>query len=155
MGARRLLLGLLAGVLGCDGRPHTTPVVYELPVDLTGWVVIEFEVPSAPPLPMIGKERVIVVPRDGYLATSSRQEFGILHLRYVAVDADGRRTPLVDASLDRETGPGAATRTYPQPVVCCSESGVGSRGTGAQRKFEGFYVGRGPAGEMPIWLTGR
>ena len=141
---------LFAGILGC-GKPDTTPVVYEIPASFSGWVVIEYEVPSAPPLPKVGKELVVVVPPDGYLATSSRQELGILHERFVAVDAGGRRTPLVDASADRVTGPGAREQTFPDPIVCCRHHGVSQFEDGPVRKFAGFYVGRGPAGDPPDW----
>lgn len=141
---------LFAGIVGC-GKSHTTPVVYEIPVSFSGWVVIEYEVASAPPLPKVGDELVVVVPLHGYVATSSRQELGILHERFVAVDPEGRRTPLVDASRDRVTGPDAANRTYPEPIVCCRHHGVSRFEDGPERKFAGFYVGRGPAGEPPDW----
>lgn len=145
------LLAALVTTAGCERRDHTTPVVYELPAGFEGWVVVELEVRSSPPLPVVGAERVIRIPASGYLATSSRAEAGILHQRYLAVDASGNRTPLVDASRDRGTGPDAATRRFASPVVCCWHAGVAGGASGTSRRFEGFHVGRGPAGEPPDW----
>jgi hypothetical protein len=148
---RVLACGMIVSIFGCGREARTTPVTYELPPGLSGWVAVELEVADAPPLPIVDGRRVVRFPASGRVATSSKQESGILDQVYVVVDADGRRTPLVDASMDRTTGPNASLTEFPAPVVCCWHSGVAQVQGQPTRKFEGFHVGRGPAGDPPPW----
>lgn len=130
-----------------SGAARATPCRYDLPAGFTGWIVVRFAVEGAPPLPIEEARRVFRIPAGGYLETSSPQEAGILDHAYAYVDAAGRRTPLENLGL---RAPGAAYVAHPAVVVCGYNTG--DRVVGGERRwYEGFYVGRGPAGDPPMW----
>jgi hypothetical protein len=59
--------------------------VYEIPSGYTGWVLIEFERPDAPPLQKRDGKLVFHIGGDGRMATSSKCEFGWSHDEYAYV----------------------------------------------------------------------
>jgi hypothetical protein len=143
------LLALAA--LACAPAPsrghHVAPTRYDIPAGFTGWVTVEYGVAGAPPLPVEQGTRVITVPASGRVVTSTPQDLGIVHNEFFFVAPDGTRTEIVDADL---VAPNAAHRAHPEPVI--SGFNTGTRPDGARtRTFEGFHVGRGPAGDPPRW----
>jgi hypothetical protein len=72
-------------------RPGT---VYRLDSETRGWVVIVFNRPEAPPLPMLDGRLLIDVPRSGVAVTSTKSPVGygqdVFRIRY----PDGREAPL-------------------------------------------------------------
>jgi hypothetical protein len=152
LNARLLVTAVLLG--GCVNAAHTTPTVYEIPASYTGWVIVQFDAPAAAALPVESGKRVLRIPPDGFLATSSQQETGILHQEFYQIDANGQRTQLEDVSLRQDIGPRASEMTFPEVVVCCLHTGDRTE-DGHREMFEGFYVGRGPSGADPPWPPGR
>jgi len=122
--------------------------VYVLPAGFTGWVTVEFAVPGAPALPREEGARLLRVPADGRLATSSPQELGIIDHHYWFDDGDGSRTPIDDPAAHYGADPGVAERRHDQPVVLGLHTGTMSD-AGGTHVFERFYVGTGPAGDPP------
>jgi hypothetical protein len=134
----------LASLLGCGGGPRVTPSIYLVPDGFSGWVMIEFEVAGAPPLPSEDGQRLFIVPRDGTLQTSSPQELGrIVKERYYFLGSDGRRTP-----IPKPADPNAAYAAHPEPRILGSATRI-ETGDGQDRLFDLFYVGHGPAGDPP------
>lgn len=144
-----VIVAACAALIGC--RPmrehHVPPTRYDLPAGFDGWVIVEYGVVGAPPLPVEHGTRVMTIPAGGRLVTSTPQERGIIHNRFFFVAADGTRTPIVDAD---PIAPNAGYRAHPEPVI--SGFNTGTRRDGERtRTFEGFHVGRGPAGDPPPW----
>lgn len=89
------LLGLAPLLLaGCTAPVQRTPDLFLIPQGYVGWVLIEYDVQGAPPLPQLGSYRVYSVPRDGLLRTSSGLQRGWARDLYTFVDAQGKRTEL-------------------------------------------------------------
>jgi hypothetical protein len=55
---------------------NRTSCVYELPDGFTGWVLIEYERPDAPPVPKKDGKLVFHIGPNGRMATSSKLETG-------------------------------------------------------------------------------
>lgn len=72
---------VLAGVLG---RPER----WEFPAELRGWVVVQYNNASCPPLSGDGIYLVVSVPISGFLCTSSDPPQGWVYARYTSVDPD-------------------------------------------------------------------
>jgi hypothetical protein len=93
-GARRigyalLVLTILLVVL------FRRPVLFELPADCKGWVIVRLEDPGCPPLGTRSVFRVVSVPNSGKVCTSSREILNRpAYVRFEYVHADGKRTSL-------------------------------------------------------------
>lgn len=127
-----------ASLTGCELlEKHASPEVIFVPANYTGWAVVEYSVPGAPPLPVVAGKRVLRVPPSGLLTTSSPMEFGIQHTEFYRVAADGTQRPLENVDRNQDIGVRAAEMTFDNVIVCCGHYGDSS---------EVFYVGHGPAG---------
>ena len=69
----------------------TRPVVWEFPHGYRGWVTVEYEQPSCPPLSSDGIRMVVVVAPTGRACTSSPIQDGWHLTRYEYVLPNGRR----------------------------------------------------------------
>jgi uncharacterized protein DUF6843 len=86
------LLAVLALWLGASTRPSThRSSPFLIPEGYTGWVRIEFEVRSAPPLPTEGGQYVFTIPSDGVLRTPSAEQYGWAKDQYYYYSAQGVR----------------------------------------------------------------
>jgi len=71
------MVSLLAVLLLAACYPQKrSPSVYEMPDGFIGWVCIEFERPDCEETPYIEGKWILKIPRDGYLCTSSKIEYG-------------------------------------------------------------------------------
>ena len=70
-----------------------TACVYEVPEGFSGWVLIEFERPEAPPIPKKDGKLIFRIGSDGRLATSSSPEFGVATDEYYFVGATRTKIP--------------------------------------------------------------
>lgn len=96
-----------------------------IPEGYTGWVRIEFEVQSAPTLPMEGGQYVLKIPSGGVLRTSSAEQYGWAKDHYYYYSAQGVR-PLPDSG--------------PAKLIWGKINGEES-GASGKRKYEEFFVG--------------
>jgi hypothetical protein len=80
-------------------------VIWQLPPDYRGWVVLEYGVPSCPPLPVRGEYQVVRVDASGRACTSDPRmsKPGPLDYQYEYVYPDGTRAP---AALRINQSPG-------------------------------------------------
>ena len=132
-------------------RPTTvTPCVYLLPDDFTGWATVTFAVASMASLPLEDGARLVVVPPDGHLQTSSPQELGIVSQRFYVIDAHGKRTAIDQPEAHHGADPNAAWKAHGRKVVLGFYTGFATDDEG-RHVFERFYVGVGPAGDAPHW----
>jgi len=120
-----LLLVCAIAVTAC-GRLRTARE-YELPSGFSGWALIEFEVPDAPPLPKKDGKYVLRLGKDGRLKTSSREEEGWTRDSYFFVGTG--RTPIP------ATTPGGGGLIWSQAM-----GGVKAPGQ-KERVYEIFFVG--------------
>jgi hypothetical protein len=147
----RALVATIIVLVACHREPkHATPAIYEIPNGFTGWVTVEYGVSSTAALPEDRGARVIRVPPDGKLRTSSPQELGIVDHRFYFVDGAGKRTPIEDREAAPGAAPDEAAKPHDHPVVLGFETGDATDATG-HRVFERFYVGAGPASQPPDW----
>ncbi|HEX2687258.1 MAG TPA: hypothetical protein VHN14_11595 [Kofleriaceae bacterium] len=147
----RALVATIIVLCACHQEPkHAIPTIYELPNGFTGWVTVEYAVPAAAALPEERGARVIRIPPDARLQTSSPQWLGIVDNRFYFVDGTGRRTPIDDREATPDAAPNEAGKSHDHPVVLRFETGDMTDATG-RHVFERFYVGLGPAGEPPGW----
>jgi hypothetical protein len=96
-----------------------------IPEGYTGWIRIEFEVQSAPPLSMEGSQYVFKIPSDGLLRTSSAEQYGWAKDHYYYYSAQG-----VHALPD----------SGPAGLIWGKINGEES-GASGKRKYEEFFVG--------------
>jgi hypothetical protein len=123
-GWRRALVGaacLTLLVAACrTKRPGT---VYRLDSETRGWVVIVFNRPEAPPLPMLDGRLLIDVPKSGVAVTSTKSPVGygqdVFRIRY----PDGRESLL------------------PSDSIRANHVGTLTRGEGKRIEHEMFFVG--------------
>lgn len=147
----RALVTAVIVLVACHREPrHAPPAVYLLPEGFTGWVTVEYASPGAAALPEEHGARIIHVPADGKLRTSSPQELGIVDNRFYFVDGAGARTPIAEPEAAHGTPPDEASKRHDHAVVLGFETGDATDQTG-RHVFERFYVGVGPAGEPPRW----
>jgi hypothetical protein len=104
-----------------------TPCVYEIPSGYTGWVLIEFERPDAPPLPKRDGKLIFHVGGDGHMATSSKCEFGWSHDEYFYVGT----TPI---ELERTAWGGGGQ-------IWAGSNGSTQTAGQRPRTYETFFVG--------------
>jgi len=135
-----------------SSKPRVTPCVYLVPDGFAGWATICFAVTGAEPLVREDGARLIRIPADGYLETSSPQELGILNQRFYFVDGAGTRTPLDRPAAKYGADPNAAWKQHDRPVVLGFHTGTADDDEG-HHMFERFYVGHGPAGDPPGWRS--
>ena len=77
---------------------------FYLPRDYAGWVMVYYEVPDAPPLPVKDEVQQLHIPAHGILKTSSKLDIGWRRDRYFWREADGTLTP-IPAVVDQADGP--------------------------------------------------
>jgi len=70
------------------------PELYEFQPGYRGWVIIQYEVPSCPPLEERGRTVVYKVPPSGCLCTSSPTHEGVHTMKYEYVNPNGTRTKI-------------------------------------------------------------
>jgi hypothetical protein len=99
-----------------------------IPNGFVGWVRIEFEVPGAPTIPLIGQEYVLKVPPSGVLQTSSKEPSGWAFDHYAYCDAQGKCRELPN------TGTGGAGQIWGR----MSGQHLDSSGN---KIYEEFFVG--------------
>ena len=85
---------LLLCAAACDRGAKRPDLIYRVDAAVRGWVVIVFDQPAAPALPMAGDACVIDVPRSGVLVTSTRQWVGRGHDIFRTRGDDGREAVL-------------------------------------------------------------
>ena len=90
---------------------YRRPMLYEIPGDYRGWVVVRFERADCPALPARAIFRVVSVSRSGNACTSSRLR--VTYTRFEYVYPDGRRKFLPGTGGgDDSTEPMAYLLTY-------------------------------------------
>ncbi len=89
-----LLLVVAAAWFSWPWRGRRDPVRYLVPASYVGWVVIDFDIAGAPPLPVRAGAVECAIPVSGRLRTSSLPEFGVALDDWESVDAAGQRTPV-------------------------------------------------------------
>lgn len=102
------------------------PSRFLIPEGYVGWARVEFEVTTAPPLPIEGGEYVVKFPPSGLLRTSSSEEYGRAKDHYFYYSNNGTR-PLPDGS-DKNG------------MIWGNINGEGS-GVQGKKKYEEFFVG--------------
>lgn len=136
-------------LIACHREPkRAIPAVYELPEGFTGWVTVEYASPGAAALPEDHGTRIVRVPADGTLRTSSPQALGIVDNRFYFMDGAGKRTPIAEPEAAHGAPPDEASKRHEHAVVLGFETGDATDQAG-HHVFERFYVGVGPAGEPP------
>lgn len=85
------LFGLLLSGCEADNR---TPDRYLIPQGYTGWIVVQYGVKGAPPLPVENGFRLYRIPRNGRLKTSSTILYGRAMDEYYYVLPNGQRQRL-------------------------------------------------------------
>ena len=78
-------------VAGCDWLPQDPEVIYLLPENYHGWICVDFEVKSAPPLPREGKA-VVVRPGPREIIETSDKVPRFLFSETWVEDGRGRRS---------------------------------------------------------------
>lgn len=122
--------------LAC-ARPE--PLTYAIPAGFDGWVDVELSVSGVAVAPLVAGERVVAIGAEGSARTGSGLGSG--GIRCVA--SEGSPLPVLE---DQGVGYDEAwTVTRPSPFVCCRTNRSERRAGEAERTFERFYVGRGPA----------
>src|SRR5438309_2457334 len=84
-----LLFGLRFRV---ESRP---PETWEMPYGFKGLIVVAYERPSCPPLPVRDGRLIYMIPSTGQLCTSARFPQGAATDEYVWVKEDGLRLKLI------------------------------------------------------------
>jgi hypothetical protein len=67
------------------------PSLFLIPAGYVGWVRIEYQISSAPPLPREGKHQLVRLDRNGSAQTSSHLPEGWAHDQYFYESGQGRR----------------------------------------------------------------
>lgn len=104
----------LAAMFSCSWR---TPCVYEIPKGYTGWVLIEFARPDAPPLPKEHGKLLFRIGKDGRMTTSSEPKYGWAKDQFFYVDETGTKTVL------KETGWGGGGQIWGASIGSVVKSG--------------------------------
>lgn len=142
-----LLFPLFAcfGQSGSEKQAHARDFV--LPNGHEGWVVVEYGVDGAGPLPPVEGRQLVVVSSSGQVQVSTPYTPAILDDRYRF--ADGSIAPTLSGERLSRSAEHAATRGT--PFVCCggTRSHQNISAGDPKRVFEYFYVGKGPAGDSP------
>jgi len=79
--------------------PARTPDHFLLPDGFTGWVYVRYDDPSCAPLDMRDGRRVVRIPADGRLCTSTPYETGSARDLYEYIRPDGTTRPLDNAEI--------------------------------------------------------
>jgi hypothetical protein len=79
--------------------PARTPDHFLLPDGFTGWVYVRYDDPSCAPLDMRDGRRVVRIPADGRLCTSTTYETGSARDLYEYIRPDGTTRPLDNAEI--------------------------------------------------------
>ena len=120
-----LAIACLFVVTSC-GR-WRTPRIYEIPEHFSGWVLVEFGVEGAPPLPQRDGKYIFKLGSDGRLITSSPEEDGFTRDEYFFVGKSRTMIPL--------TSPGGGGLIWAQ--IQGGEKAPGKK----ERVYEIFFVG--------------
>ena len=121
------ILGLLCVTLLSACWQRRTACVYELPAGFSGWVLIEFERPDAPPVSKKDGKLIFRIGSDGRLATSSSPEFGVATDEYYFVGTERTKIPM--------TGWGGGG------LVWGGSNGSTQSGGKTLHVFQNFFVG--------------
>jgi len=97
------------------------PIRYEFAPGFTGWVMIEYENPSCPPLQSKGFYIVIPISPNGRACTSSSVPRGWRYLRHEYVSPEGKRSIITHNGSESENlvwggsvAPAQATVRFPR-----------------------------------------
>lgn len=115
-----LAMLLVLGVACYSTRISDT---WEFPGGYAGWAYVQYGNPACPPLPMANGRRLIRIPADGRLCTSSSYNTGYAADEFAFVYADGARTRIPSDE-------------------------VSSRVLHTLGNYESLYIGR-PSGQPP------
>ena len=127
---RRSTAVLAAATLTAAGCRWIAPQEeFELPAGFRGWVEVEVENPSCPPLQRRAGVLVISIEKDGTACTSDRMPEGWIRSRFVVRDAN--RTELQLDVQDKGQG----------QVRLLSGVGIGGAAGSRTCRFMGFFVG--------------
>lgn len=101
-----------------------------IPAGYVGWVMVEFQVAGAPPLPVEGKYYRLEIPPNGLLRTSSSEHFGLSQDAYFYRSADhlqalpsavGSSGRMIWGRMNGESGPAKDATKYEQFFVGSEE----------------------------------
>ncbi len=106
-GAAALVIALYLVVVVLGWRLR--PLVYELPMEYRGWVLVQYADPTCPPIEMRWITLVIRVSTDGRACTSDFFPYGFRVTRYQYIHPDGTRTELREDVPDDEVWARALT----------------------------------------------
>ena len=120
------LLCILAVSCGIVRRGSTVVI----PQGFAGWARIEYQVPGAAELPLEGGQYLIVIPKSGFVATSSKPESGFGDDQYFQVDDHGVRSAL---TIEQGDPKAAAIRARKMFTMGTPER--------PNRTFGAFFVG--------------
>lgn len=121
---RRALVGsacLVLLVVAC--RAKRPGIVYRLDSETRGWVVIVFNRPEAPPLPIEDGRLIIDVPKAGVAITGTKSPVGYARDKFLVRQPDGREAPL------------------PFDSIRANHVGATTVGDGKPMEHEVFFVG--------------
>jgi hypothetical protein len=123
-----LLALLVVAVVAC--RTKRPGMVYRLDGETRGWVVIVFNRPEAPPLPMQDGRHIVDVPRSGVAITGTQSPVGYARDTFLVRQPDGREAPL------------------PLDSIRANHVGATTLGDGKPMEHEVFFVGS--RGELEV-----
>ena len=85
-----LVIGLIVLLISL-GQGFARPLLFELPSDYRGWILVEFSEPSCPPLATRGLYLVMSIPSSGQTCTSTAMTPGWRYWRAEYIRPDGTR----------------------------------------------------------------
>ena len=112
-----LLSGVALVIVVAINQGIGRPVRYELAPGYRGWVMVEHENPSCPPLVVKGLYLLIPVPPSGRACTSSPAPKGWRYFRYQYVTVDGQRTTIPSGGSGNENQIWASSHAPAQKEV--------------------------------------
>jgi hypothetical protein len=105
------------------------PSEYLLPDGYVGWVVIHYGQRGAPPLPIVGEDVLLNIPKTGELQTSSQEEFGEAQDHYYYKLPDGTLYALPE------------NRWGKHGMMWADSSGIFEGANGSEDHIEQFFIG--------------
>ncbi len=85
-----LLFTLFSSTVGCQVKEHR-PSRFLIPQNYIGWVRIDFNIESAPTLPIENNYYLFKIPLTGHLETSSDIEYGVADDQYFYYSGNDRK----------------------------------------------------------------
>lgn len=117
------LVAALCALAAAGCRTKRQSALYRFDSETRGWVVIVFNQPKAPPLPMQGDALLLDVPRSGLLSTSTKSPVGYARDAFLVRYPDGSDKPL------------------PPDSIRANHVGTSTLGDGKPLEFETMFLG--------------